>query len=767
MADPLLLSLAAGCALLTVDTQVEVADGVVVERTRAEVRSEGTCHRVDVVVPPSVVVADRAAKTRLSDDTGHRLGDARWEVVPRDVRGVGHQVLHVPELLRGDAVRIDIERHWTARDYTWSPGRDGARWAEIRLPLDATTMLLGKLDGQRRQRWVAEPTAADGIFIAGPRPATAPAPAAAALTPAEAFSRVSSWTLLPTRPDLPLELSDPTVVGAATSAQVAQALVAWTSQGPTPLRLGRILPQGTPVAPGQPLEPVAATIDGDVARLWAHPDQRWSPEWRVLVDGRVLDAVAGPAGHGPSGAASATLARSLELRLPEGGSPQVELVPGRGSTALQVDRWQLADASSARARVVEVPPGARLLGAQVEGGTHSRAVANTAGDQVFLLAAESEDPVFVVTMELPDAPTCGERRSTDDVELVDLRVSGDGAQITQAGRWWRLHSWNDVPLLSERARLIAGLHGRFNRRSIPEPGLPLRLRSRLDGWGLAAEMASALRNRASIEPLPGDPRWPRKLMKARRSGVVTPVEAALIVRAYALQSKMEADWALVRPASEGPGDSLCPLGHDEGLVRIQLDGETRWIDPGCTACAPFEIRPELLGASAIGPWLETTPDPPPGASRVTVTDDSTVTWTLSGPAALELRRWLEDIPLDARETRLAERLAGKSATLSSATGVAEAGADIVVVATAVGADAIPEPADLLLPEPRPDGSAFLAWPGPREYTWAAAGSEPVHVGIDGLTRALSADQVARTRASLRRPYEPESEPPPGTADSQE
>jgi hypothetical protein len=753
MAEPVLLALGIGCTLLTVDTRLDIEGDTVIEQVRAEVRSEGSCTAIDVVLPAGVRLSERAARTHLSDDTGHRLGDGRWEVVPRDVDGVGHQVLHVPELLGGDEVRLDLERRWRARDYRWAPGVDGARWAEIRLPFDATTVITGELQGSGRKRWVATPTPVDGVFIAGGALAEGDAQPAGTDTPAEAVATVSGWTLLPDRPDLEPILVDPEAIGAATAAQVATALVARTAASPTPLTRGLILPAGAPVAPGQRLAPVAATHDGDVARLWTHPDQRWSPDWRVLMSGAVLEPVAAPAGDGPRADAPADLRRSLELRLPKGSDPNVDLVPGRRSTAVQTDLWRLPGPDRARLRAVPVPTGAVVLEASVTGGPNSSARVSGTGDQILLLAARGETPEFTVALELPDAPTCGQEPSLPGVAVSGFAVRGDGAQVRQDDGWWWVERWNDAPLLTERARVVAGLHGRFNRRSIPEPGLPVRLRSRLDGWGLAAEMAGALRERAKVEPLPGDPRWPRQIMRARRSGVVTPVEAALILRAYALQSKLEADWALVRPASEGPGHTLCPVGYDVGLLRIIHEGETRWIDPGCAACSPFEVRPDLLGASAIGPWVDGTPEPPPGSSRIVVEAGTRVTWTLTGPAALELRLWLETRPSDGRSELLAARIAGAGARLVSATGVGDAGADIVIVADAADARSLPPPDEVLLPAPRPDGGLFLSWIGPRSYRWSDEGSAPVEVSVASTGRHLPADLVPGVRASLQRPAE--------------
>ena len=83
---------------------------------------------------------------------------------------------------------------------------------------------------------------------------------------------------------------------------------------------------------------------------------------------------------------------------------------------------------------------------------------------------------------------------------------------------------------------------------------------------------------------------------------------------YAIQSNMPSSWIMVRPAWEpGTPPDACPDAYPEALVKIDFEGETGWIDPGCAQCAPFEIRPELLGADALGFGVTETP-PPAGAS---------------------------------------------------------------------------------------------------------------------------------------------------------
>ena len=216
-----------------------------------------------------------------------------------------------------------------------------------------------------------------------------------------------------------------------------------------------------------------------------------------------------------------------------------------------------------------------------------------------------------------------------------------------------------------------------------------------------------------------DPLWPRRLIRARKSGALTPTEVALITWLYARQSQIEADWALVHPADTGPGGDVSPAGYTDMLVRLQIDDEERWMDPACAECAPFEVRTELLGADVLGDDLSRTPEPTPG--RWTVVDgDDWVRWELTGAAALDLRRWLAEVDIEERWAALASRMAGPGAELVEAEGIETLGAAIRVAARG-GQGVAADP--LSLPVPRDDGSAWVRWPGLRERMRAM--TEPI------------------------------------------
>lgn len=742
-----LLAAGVGCVIASSEVQVEAVPprgegtGGWRETVDAWVVADGACEHVDLVAPPGATVGSPWIKLKLGDDTSYKPRSGRVQPLPRDVLGFGGLRVHVPELLRGDRVRLRFTRDLTDAHYVWHapsgrPGRD-----TLVLPRgEEPTATHGTT--RRGRRLTSD--AADAIVHLGPEPTLrgVGSPSARDLSPPEALAVISRWSLLPRRSDLDL-VPSPDRVGAADATTIAWTLTSWTSDGPNPLQVSPVwAPGGSDPSP-RPVTQVAVDVPRN--QVWAHPDLVWEAGWGIgptppAAGDRAPAPVGAPAGDGPRLDAAAHVRRTISLELPEGKDPRDALVPGAGSVVRHTDAWTLPGSGS-RARLVDAPPGGRIVEARVEGGTHSVVRVDRTADQVLLIAAPGEAPTFHVVTTRPDVLTCAESRPPAGVALTVEAVRGEGATIGREGDFWWVRSWGGHLLHDERARVIAGLNGRFNRRTVPEPGLPMRVRGHASGWDLAAQFPDLLRDRAVVGDLPVKPTWPRPLYRARKEGAVTSAEAALIVRAYALQAKFETDWALVRPAWNGDSPPACPAGHDEGLVRLGLDGETRWLDPGCTVCGPFEVRPELLGAAAIGPWVDRTPPPPSGSWTVRV-DADRVTWELEGPAALELRRWLTRWPKAERPARLAERLAGAGASFVRAEGATEQGAPITVVAVAADPHEIPAPDEVLLPATGADGRAFVAWPGPR--TWVVDGqTRTVELGVEPRFMEAAAHEAAR------------------------
>jgi hypothetical protein len=397
-------------------------------------------------------------------------------------------------------------------------------------------------------------------------------------------------------------------------------------------------------------------------------------------------------------------ARHLTLVVPK-RDPQRALYPGGGSTVRVEERLSFQPEDRDRAWHLEAP-GARGIDVRVTPSAEAATVTQR-GDDLLIRVAASEGPADVlVAYTLDDAPTYGERRDQQELE-----VRAPGGRIAWEGdRFWSLADIHQRPILPAREALVTALDRRFRSRSIPEPGLPNSLRGLGPSWDLAERLVPALQARARPAQLALDPALPRPLNRARRSGVLTEVEAGLITWLYARQARLEAHWVLVRPADRGPGGRLSLSGYDSMLVRIGDGDSARWLDPGCTLCAPWEVRPELEGGSIIALPGVTGPAPSPGQWTV-VLQPHRVAWQLSGPAALELRRWHAQLAPAEREAALAALVGGVGATLEASRGIDEPGADISLLASR-GQGALALPVDLP-PVRSIDGTTWLAWSGTR------------------------------------------------------
>jgi len=772
-----LLAMGTGCVLASLSTTVaydphgpelEGPDGrrygLFTDRSRAWVVARQGCDHVDVVLPPGARLIERRARVKLGDGGGHRLSDVRWQPLPRDLSGRARVRLHVPELLAGDRVKLDLTRQIAGESWDWTPGPDGAQQAELRLDkgLHVNALRLGRkkrdlwLNQADPQAWARVHPSADqahddavrvfSLFDADqPTPETAPASPQLAQTPAELIASHSRQRLLPDRSDM----ASPTARGGLADHTI------------TPGHFQRYLDEFTPLHPalivdGDALHPIGrAAIDGgEPRRVWAHPDQRWQPTWRVVRDGQVHVPVGTPAGDGPVADDPVSIERTLALDLPDGADPATALVPGQGSHWTLTEQIRFSGPPDrTRVHLLTARPGARITQVDIQDESDAvRALRSVTGDQVLLIAGPHTEPGFTVVQRGADVPLCGPDPDVPTQLVTPARVQRDGSG------WW-IEAWGEQPLITDRARVLASLNARFNRRSLPEPGLPMRLRNRLAGWELAAELPDVLRERAVVAPLPGgDPLWPRRLHKARGTGVVSPVEAALITRLYAMQAKLDATWVLTRAQGAPQGPELCAPTYTHMLVKLTYQGETRWLDPACEACAPFQVRPELLGQPALGRGVDRTPEPVPGAFVLAV-DGTRVGWHLEGPAALELRIWLRSLPVEGRAQALAERMAGPGATLQAVAGAKERGVPITASAIAADEDAMPDPAQVLLPE-------RITWPGPRSLVRGTTRRtvEPERGSLDPQTRQALAAELHVEPTVQAQPSEPESPPEPETAE---
>jgi hypothetical protein len=256
--------------------------------------------------------------------------------------------------------------------------------------------------------------------------------------------------------------------------------------------------------------------------------------------------------------------------------------------------------------------------------------------------------------------------------------------------------------------------------------------------------------------------------------VLTAGEAAMTGALLLQQAHLDATWVLARPRTLGPREALAPVGFDEGLVRVEHQGRAAWIDVGCEACGPFEIRPELVGAEAIGPgpdvvgvvaapgglpqgvvlrdglWSTEGALAPSGVGVVRLevgapTEAGLVptTWRLEGADALALRRELADVPPGQRLAALRHLLGAPAGAEVSVEGLAEPGAP-VTLSTLAEPDRVPDVLARPLTGRPPPGAA---WIGLRERR-SPAPAEGIGPAVDDVPEAPGARRVAAVDGTL-------------------
>lgn len=706
-----LVILGATCVLLSADTELRAEEDLWRELTTYEIVSEGVCRQVDVRLPPGVQLEEAKARLTLWDDTRRKAEPRRWETLPRGLDDEGLVRLHVPELDKGDSVRVQIERVWPVyRTFRWRPGLDDAVTASLKLPKQAQTTHLGDVAPWKGTWYADEPEDIDEVRVhpMGRSPIHVPAPGAqGGLSAEEAWAVASQMTLLDPGVDgeWPLWGEDALERGAVDPRGFAETLAHLALGGKDRVEVGAILPVPT-------LEGDRSVFEGDVA-VWLtedgpvpliHPNDHLDACQADLGTEVVSLPAVAPAGPPPEPQGRVRVRRHLELIVP-GSDPLASLYPGGGSSVRTTE--SLTFPPSQHARPWLVPTGEVLGTVTAEGDMLGTGATVRVRPDAVVVVAPPQGGSLVLTWESPDAPTWG---LVPEIPGADVALTVDDPEGEI--RWERDEAWvllthAGQPVLPSRDHLVWGLERRFAGLSIPEPGMPSRTRAMHAGWDLAEQLRPTLLERVRIAELPGDPLWPRPLHKARNSGVVTSIEAALILRLYAMQSKLAADWVLVRPADLGPDYELVPTGWTEGLVRVHWQEQTRWIDPGCASCGPFEIRPHLEGAHAIG-LVDQTPPPSVGAWDVRV-EGQEVRWTLAGPPALLLRQEIRRVPQDLRSTWLGRQLAGQEGELLEVAGLATGGHPIRLSATGSGGV---DPLDIR--EDAADG--WVDWVGTRTLT---------------------------------------------------
>ena len=159
MADPWLM-LAAGCALLGVDTALRVDDGRLIEATSVVVNNTADCHQFRIPIEPNVRVIHTAGRQKNSDGTSIPMEGMQFEQSDRGLDDRAVMVVHLPAIKVGDQAHVRLTRSWPLTPtWTWQAG----------MPTDRARLRL--FDGLRttqgaRKLTYTQPTAAVHVAIA-------------------------------------------------------------------------------------------------------------------------------------------------------------------------------------------------------------------------------------------------------------------------------------------------------------------------------------------------------------------------------------------------------------------------------------------------------------------------------------------------------------------------------------------------------------------------------------------------------------------------
>ncbi len=275
-------------------------------------------------------------------------------------------------------------------------------------------------------------------------------------------------------------------------------------------------------------------------------------------------------------------------------------------------------------------------------------------------------------------------------------ATGDD-DITPVAGWW-VTAIHGQPILSDRNALLEVVARTALSASVPEPGLPARIRLRSGEEEMIPEIQDLLRSQVRVGGRPGQRSLQaRRLLDVRKATFGSEWELALMTARYLRQLRLDALPIPVRPAHIAPADPGMPAGFTHAVVRVRMaDGADLWIDPACAVCAPGELRPPLWGADALAEGIERIPEPPEGrrVETVVVQPDGNVQFAVeySGTAALDLRLALLEAPTNRRIAYLEGQLAG---TLSKHSGLTERGVPIRLEGTRQGVLDPPPPQDRL------------------------------------------------------------------------
>jgi hypothetical protein len=249
-------------------------------------------------------------------------------------------------------------------------------------------------------------------------------------------------------------------------------------------------------------------------------------------------------------------------------------------------------------------------------------------------------------------------------------VAPEGGEVR-----WRALEVGGVGVIPDIDTFVRGLEWRFARVSLPEPAVPVSLHGIADREALFDGILALARALRADAPPGHDPLRPRPLMRVVSSGWATSVERALVLHRLLLQERFAARWVLTGPHA----DPTTLTGYDRMLVTVEVDGETRWIDPSCAECAPGEVSVALLGCAAIGGAPQVPSAPGHLARRLRIVGDRfEATFDASGAAARWLREAVASVESDRRDATLAEHLGMPGAAVGTIDGLTTLGAPVHV-----------------------------------------------------------------------------------------
>ncbi len=301
-----------------------------------------------------------------------------------------------------------------------------------------------------------------------------------------------------------------------------------------------------------------------------------------------------------------------------------------------------------------------------------------------------------VTMDAPGVTLRGQVLDSQRTPAIagegTLRFTVEGTQAAAAegiaprAGWW-VTAVHGQPVLADRDAVVSAVARTALSASVPEPGLPARIRLRSGEETMIPDIQSLVREQMRAGLAPGQRSLqPRRLLDARKSTHGSEWELALVTARYLRQLRLDALPIPVRPPTMVPADPSMPAGFDFAVVRVRLaDGSDLWLDPSCPVCAPGELRPFLWSGQTLSEAIEQLPAAPLGRKVETITISAdgteTVDLLLEGTAALQMRLDLLQHPSTERIAALEGLLDGK---LDSHTGLAGRGEPIQLVATRTG-----------------------------------------------------------------------------------